>query len=691
MMSLLSLPNEILFAIADYLKLLPDLNAFAQTNHRCYATFNRQLYVCATKEVHNPGFLWALENGQPKTVQYFLDVGAITGPCAAETIQTSLIIAARHECPRTVALLITYGANMCGYMKTYCQAALAEAVKYGRVEVVKVLLDNGADLEYVYEGGKRPLQIAAKSNNGPMIKFLFGCGVSFYAFDQSNTSALHMAAMKGKENAVRALLDCGFNPNFIDYEGDAPIHCVAKAYRRTSLNFSEVQLGVTRALLEYGADPYLKNRYGFMPLWVAAFLNRTVFLDILLKYGVNPHGLDANGNMQEPMPIGEFRVMVRERLSDYTSHYPQLGHDGHLNCCTPLCIAAFLGCEGAVKLLLEHGANPNGIDPNGEMPLHLAVRDKNCAVAERLIKHGASLESRDCHGRTPIDWALSFGGHEMIQLLRDKGASARSIDWRGVDPIFRALDYGHTADWAAVRRGLLPPHIVDWADDYTIGHQQRWPYYRYPGDWNGGEPHECESVVEWLLDEGSKVDSRDSLGRTLLHQAAFQNCEGTIKLLLKRGADPMSKDLFGQTPLHMACAPFVDLAEDAFEILLEAGSDPNSRDINGETPLHQAARAGFYWAPHLLRAHGRVDFMAKNNNGNTALHLAVLSGRGEEGNLMIKALRRAGVDCSMVNNNGQTAMDLTPGWSEESTIIALSCELSEEPDEYEYEEDLELL
>ena len=144
------------------------------------------------------------------------------------------------------------------------------------------------------------------------------------------------------------------------------------------------------------------------------------------------------------MPLEEFREMVHEKLADISSHFPQVGHESSLNCCTPLCIAAFLGCENAVKLLLDHGANPNSMDPNGEMPLHLAVRDKNCPIAELLIKEGACLGSWDCHDRTPLDWALSSGGHEMIELLHNKGASIGSIDWRGVDPVLQALEYGHT-------------------------------------------------------------------------------------------------------------------------------------------------------------------------------------------------------------------------------------------------------
>ncbi|KUM61733.1 hypothetical protein ACN42_g5389 [Penicillium freii] len=137
----------------------------------------------------------------------------------------------------------------------------------------------------------------------------------------------------------------------------------------------------------------------------------------------------------------------------------------------------------------------------------------------------------------------------------------------------------------------------------------------------------------------------------------------------------------------MACAPFCNIAEDAFEILLEAGSDPDSKDINGETPLHMAARAGFSWGVRILAAGGLTDIIAKNNDGNTALHLAVLSGRGDMGDETIKELRKAGMDSSLVNNDGQSAMDLARELGEEETLTALSCELSEESDETESSEE----
>ncbi|KAJ5171035.1 uncharacterized protein N7500_003818 [Penicillium coprophilum] len=460
-----------------------------------------------------------------QTVQHFLDAAAITETDSADTKETSPNIAARMN----------------------CQDALAGAVGFGPVKVVELLLNH----RY---------------------------GVSLYSLDEVNTSALHIATLNGSSDAVQMLLDYGFDPNFIDDEGDAPIHAVARLHRCK------------------GTD--LPKDYGFMSSWIAVFLDHTTLVDLLLKHGVNPDGLDENGNPQEPMPIEEFREMIHEKVSDFSDRLARVAYEGYLNCCMPLCIAAFLDCEGAVGLLLEHGANPSVKDPNGETPLHLTVRDNDCAIAERVIKKGASLKSRDCHGLTPVE--------------------------------------GFAFWWSQDARMVIKSH------GYAIG----------------------------ILGTGTDASL-----------TTFQNCEETVRLLLKRMADPIPKDSFGQIPLHMACSLLGHVAEDAFEILLEASSDTDSRDINGETPLYQAARAGFYGVLRMLLADSRADFMAKNNHGNTALHLAVLSGRREKGDEMIREVRKAGIDCSMVNNDGQTAMDIA-----EDTIIALACELTEESDERESEE-----
>lgn len=56
----------------------------------------------------------------------------------------------------------------------------------------------------------------------------------------------------------------------------------------------------------------------------------------------------------------------------------------------------------------------------------------------------------------------------------------------------------------------------------------------------------------------------------------------------------------------------------------------------------------------------------------------MLSERGEMGEATIKELRKASMDSSLVNNDGQGAMDLARELGEEKTMTASSCELYEE-------------
>ena len=48
-------------------------------------------------------------------------------------------------------------------------------------------------------------------------------------------------------------------------------------------------------------------------------------------------------------------------------------------------------------------------DARGNTPLHIAVAEKNLALARILIDKGASLELRNDRGKTPFDLAIEGG------------------------------------------------------------------------------------------------------------------------------------------------------------------------------------------------------------------------------------------------------------------------------------------
>jgi ankyrin repeat protein len=86
-----------------------------------------------------------------------------------------------------------------------------------RNETIEILLDAGADIEFLAKGGKnsgRPLMMAAKKYNGlETVKLLVSHGADVNGADQYGRTALIMAARYGRIETVRFLLSQGANPN----------------------------------------------------------------------------------------------------------------------------------------------------------------------------------------------------------------------------------------------------------------------------------------------------------------------------------------------------------------------------------------------------------------------------------------------------------------------------------------------
>jgi hypothetical protein len=163
---------------------------------------------------------------------------------------------------------------------------------------------------------------------------------------------------------------------------------------------------------------------------------------------------------------------------------------------TPLHAAAAAGSAGAVRVLLDAGANARARRDNGDTPLHRAGTGE---IAELLFHavQDVTPDQHNEHGQTPLHCAQD---HEVTAVLLHHGASLGARD----------------------RQGSTPLH------------------------------HACPAKARVLLDAGADVGARDSLGRTPLHHAVGDGDTELTALLLAEGADPVARDHRGSSPRHLA-------------------------------------------------------------------------------------------------------------------------------------------
>ena len=84
-----------------------------------------------------------------------------------------------------------------------------------------------------------------------------------------------------------------------------------------------------------------------------------------------------------------------------------------------------------MKLLLEHGADPNAKNIEGNKPLMIATQKDHYETAELLIEHGANIDDHEnLFGNVPLHFAVSLGHMRILKLLIENGAS---IDFKALD------------------------------------------------------------------------------------------------------------------------------------------------------------------------------------------------------------------------------------------------------------------
>jgi hypothetical protein len=139
---------------------------------------------------------------------------------------------------------------------------------------------------------------------------------------------------------------------------------------------------------------------------------------------VDPRGHQRRTPLQSAVYYEDFEMV--QALLDYGVDVNTQDNNGY----SPLSYASNFAWQGGfndprvVRLLLDHGANPNVVGPgySALTPLHQAVQYGRVEIVRLLVEHGASVEAKNVEGRTPLDFAAKEQRDEIIKLLLEHSA-----------------------------------------------------------------------------------------------------------------------------------------------------------------------------------------------------------------------------------------------------------------------------
>jgi uncharacterized protein len=186
------------------------------------------------------------------------------------------------------------------------------------------------------------------------------------------------------------------------------------------------------------------------PVQAADFAKAAKFDDVsevksLLKKGVNPNILDANGSPMLVLAIREKSPkVINVLLGDKNIDVDLSDKNGE----TPLMMASIDGNLLLVKTLVtDHKAQ---LDHIGWTPLHYACAKGQLEVAQFLIANGAIVDSMSLGNTTPLMMAVQSGNEQVVKLLLDKGADLQLRNDQGLT----AIDIADIYDKAWIGEGL---------------------------------------------------------------------------------------------------------------------------------------------------------------------------------------------------------------------------------------------
>ena len=547
---------------------------------------------------------------------------------------------------------------------------LHEAVRYGRVEIAKILLDAGAKVDALDAVGKSPfLLIIPTEKQLEMYNVLLAASADVTQKDMYGDTVLHVCTM------------------------------------------AAVKTDVLSVLINHGAPVNERNKKGVTPLSLAIEKNNTEHVIFYARAGADINAEDMEGNTPLTRALESPSI---DMLKNLITPQNVLSKDSAGN--TPLHIALIKDSPfDYIKFLVETGADVNARNKDGDSVLFLAVRKNKKDVGDLLLSKNADIFASNTENNSPLRIALTQGGEvqdwlitsqtlnasdgsgnsplhyacewkldEAVSALIQKGANVNAVNANGESALFAAVK----ADSPSTINILVENGIItDTRSNLTRDHLGNTPLH-YAVKWNSLQAAQsvislgfdvnsqnlsgktalsdcCRSdkkqMAVLLIQNGANVNSTDVTGRSVLVDAIQSGNEEMVNLLLEKGANPLIQEMNGRNSFHEAALggniKIIDL-------IRSAGGNPLSRDTYGDSPFSLVLN----YDETVLRAVLGTNRNIVDSDGNTPIHIAVEKKVSAQ---KLDTLIKMGYPVSQRNGKGVTPLNMAITNGQKSLALTL--------------------
>ena len=330
--------------------------------------------------------------GSVGAVQALIARGASVNAAEPSLRQTALMWATAERHTDVVRLLIEHGADVRAATR-HGFTALHFAAREGDVEIARMLLAAGVDVD-------------VQSVSDPMLK---GRGPAFDAMRSAGSTPLLVAVTRGQVKLALFLLEQGADPNVAE-TGFTALHWAASTWEGDLSNpvfgFAEPMSGI----------PDRKEKLEL--------------IEALLARGANPN------------------ARITRRLPGFAGGYAEpIG-------AVPFFLASSVADVEVMRLLLEAGADPT-LQPDSKISALMAASGVNRKLAESPVTEDQSIEAAKllldlgadarhvaANGENALFGPAYRGWNKLTQLLVDHGANVNAVSKAGITPWLAASGLG---------------------------------------------------------------------------------------------------------------------------------------------------------------------------------------------------------------------------------------------------------